>query len=76
MVSEKMPKGAKLAATTLVRSPWKDGAAGLWRLCPPDQTSVAIATTRSIFWPAQLDFDALERALVQTMEDLPFLAGR
>lgn len=78
MGSDVMPKGAKLAVTKLVRSPWKDGAgdAGVWRLCTPDQTSVAIATTRSMFWPAHMDFNVLERALVLTLEDLPFLAGR
>ena len=45
-------------------------------LSPADQTSLAVATGRAMFFTGLLDPEALEHAVQTTLEDLPFLGGR
>jgi hypothetical protein len=45
-------------------------------LSPADQTCLAVATGRAMFFEARLDPEALELAMRATLDDLPFLSGR
>ena len=71
------PHDKVIVLRKLVRGPWEpEEPPSKTSLSPCDQTSIAIATTRATFLQQQLDGDALERALSQLIEDLPFLGGR